>query len=122
MEEAIGNETERLLNCPFCGGEDIRERFENSESYIECLQCGATMPGYNGVDSRVAWNRRAAGWVPVEERLPRESEIVLMFDGDQVLGGRHYHGHWYHQGMNYPAFTPATHWTPLPEPPEAGEE
>jgi hypothetical protein len=56
-------------------------------------------------------NRRAAGWIPVEERLPKKGECLVVSDGTvypaSVIFGED--------------FKHCTHWMPLPEPPESRE-
>ena len=54
-------------------------------------------------------NRRVAGWIPVEERLPEKGEcLVASADGTvhpaSVIFGKD--------------FKDCTHWMPMPEPPE----
>lgn len=51
----------------------------------------------------------AARWIPVEERLPEEGEVVLLYyggDTDPIAVGK------------YLGLGGVTHWMPLPEPPE----
>ena len=51
----------------------------------------------------------AARWIPVEERLPEEGQVVLLYyggDTDPIAVGK------------YLGLGGVTHWMPLPEPPE----
>jgi Lar family restriction alleviation protein len=122
----MAEETGGLKPCPFCGSDDIDQMFESSD--IECLQCMATMPSSPWLEragvsdtAAAAWNRREAGWVPVKERLPRQGERVLISNGDEVLCGRWFDGHWREQGQAFSTDLSVTHWMPLPEPPEVGK-
>lgn len=50
-------------------------------------------------------------WISVEERLPSEGVLVIVWDGkyyDIVLMGEH----------NFHTEENVTHWMPLPEPPK----
>lgn len=52
---------------------------------------------------------RLARWIPVEERLPEEGEVVLLYyggDTDPIAVGK------------YLGLGGVTHWMPLAEPPE----
>jgi len=73
----------------------------------------------DGNDDKAAWNRRASGWISVEERLPEDGGLVL------VHGGCAYckNGEWMSvmdEGYRRPQtiLWTVTHWMPLPEPPE----
>ena len=69
-----------------------------------------------------AWNRRADGWTPVEDRLPEERGYFLChwagarleFDAHAVLFYEGGDGGWHDaEGIYYNP----THWQPLPDPP-----
>jgi Lar family restriction alleviation protein len=109
-----------LKPCPFCGSEDIQRIFESGD--IQCSWCGGTMSKEDGFDVLADWNRRASGWISVEDELPPESMRVIVFDGDEVFSGRLFHGAWFAQGSPFPENGSITHWMPLPEPPEAKGE
>lgn len=85
----------KILSCPFCGGNGelldngyehpvIDENgayvdmdiFEGDTFWIECEKCGAMMTGADTPEKAIEeWNKRTgSGWIPVEERLPEESE------------------------------------------------
>ena len=117
-----------LKPCPFCGGEadsPVATAFTRDgtgyEFYVQCDKCCAKADFfYNTPDeATAAWNRRASGWVSVEERLP-EIGMPVLVDGGIA--------HWNHpdcwfshmEGNPKPVIQWAvTHWQPLPEPPEA---
>ena len=62
------------------------------------------------------------GWISVKERLPKEFDQALVYDGDKhyPIGICHKgeSGIW-HSDMAY-GMGIITHWMPLPEPPEEG--
>lgn len=62
------------------------------------------------------------GWISVKERLPKDFDQALVYDGDKCypIGICHKgeSGIWY-SDMAYGMGT-ITHWMPLPEPPEEG--
>lgn len=64
------------------------------------------------------------GWISVKERLPKDFDQALVYDGDKhyPIGICHKgeSGIW-HSDMAYGMGT-ITHWMPLPEPPEEGSE
>lgn len=64
--------TERLRNCPFCGGEAQMHTFRTystetrgmeSRYYVCCRGCGIEQLNYRSEkEAREAWNRRADGY------------------------------------------------------------
>lgn len=75
---------------------------------------------YGGGDEAVeAAKKLAPEWIPVSERLPNEGEPVLAFC--PMIGTQVAHvteeGAWYWGTSGCLGYT-ATHWMPLPEPPE----
>lgn len=95
---------EKLLPCPFCGGEvklmaiagepypptyevDIANITVESDDicYVHCPTCGANWHIELRIDAFplktiAAWNRRAEPhWIPVTERLPDSGERVLVY-------------------------------------------
>lgn len=72
---------QELKRCPFCGGESVllnssREIPEESAVFwVYCKNCSATSMTYDKREEAIeCWNTRTPGWIPVEERLPKESE------------------------------------------------
>lgn len=103
--------TDKLLSCPFCG-EEPRQSRVGVKHIVFCLSCSTQTPSfYEEEEAIAAWNRRAAGWIPVEERLPEKGECLVVSDGTvypaSVIFGED--------------FKHCTHWMPLPEPPESRE-
>lgn len=96
----------------------------------ECIAC-SYLDGYEILKSVPAVNR----WIPCSERLPEVDVPVLTYDGKYVMVERHIEwidadgeelkGEWWIDGIegdNYYCVGlrdgAATHWMPLPEPPE----
>ena len=53
---------QKLLNCPFCGGEAILESNKLRYGTIYsayCQKCGAEITGFSEHEAVAAWNRRA---------------------------------------------------------------
>lgn len=72
---------------------------------------------------------QAMRWIPVEERLPEESDgMVLFTNGKAVTSG--YRNHMFRMSGEEGIYAPAirkgggymrvTHWMPLPQPPKEG--
>lgn len=60
-------------------------------------------------------------WIPVTERLPKNYEAVLTFDGRSIHIMAHHHDFKDPFGIvkgNFMGYAPVTHWIPLPEPPK----
>lgn len=58
----------------------------------------------------------APQWIPVTERLPEDTDDVLVYT-NKVTKARYGCDGWHGQGGRW---TNVTHWMPLPEPPEDG--
>ena len=118
-----------LLPCPFCGGESVvySVDFRN----VRCNNCWCrTEPG-DADKATAEWNRRAdlrresaategAGWVSVEERLPKSEDAVLVCAGNhvKVIEIAHLDGKdWRLFDERGNALHFVTHWMPLPAPP-----
>lgn len=87
-----------LKSCPHCNGNGrivSVSGFKSDRYRAVCEECGASTRECETEQEAVsAWNRRADGWIPVDERLPEKSGEYICF------------------------------WQPLPEPPkgEQGEK
>ena len=130
-----------LNPCPYCGGEArIIDGPDGLHSSAMCRNsgCGERIrPRRTTADAIAAWNRRASGWISVEERLPEKNLLVLAW----YEGTTQHHGsiwrrygfgfavHWGDNGWDDRLMREAeekldadtlviTHWQPLPEPPE----
>ena len=74
-----------LKTCPFCGGEANCNNMGLEDHngvplwWVVCLTCKVSTCGHaTEEDAIAAWNRRAAGWIPVSERLPKVGMPVLV--------------------------------------------
>ena len=59
--EAAERLTERgeLLECPGCGGNDLKEHYVCGDHFVACKACGWTGPMKNSpTEARLAWNTR----------------------------------------------------------------
>lgn len=96
-----------LKLCPFCGSTAAPVVFDMADDEADpapirgldvTVVCAIHADGCGGAagyqrgeeDAIVAWNRRASGWVGVEERLPKYGEPVLVWQqGEHGSGGFH---------------------------------
>ena len=110
-----------LKPCPFCGGEATAI---DGSKQVWCSDCYADGPFTE--EHIAAWNRRASGWVSVEERLPEKAkwsgDRVLVYTEEGYIHTGLYEGEaatdddpWWDK-FNDSGYV--THWMPLPEPPE----
>lgn len=141
--------TKQLKPCPFCGGEavvKINRGFNRTifDVFVYCEKCGASTCTYVLKETAIkAWNQRAdedtgltphkveqlkenQRWIPVEERLPKEDDLVLVavngiynhitFRDAIELGEFCSDGTWFIDG--YPDWDNPNivAWMPLPEP------
>lgn len=72
----------KLKPCPFCGSADIEYKelsnpFSGDVSWdrvhylVCCRRCGAVIQAKSYEETIAKWNRRASGWISVEEHLPK---------------------------------------------------
>lgn len=116
---------EALLPCPFCGGK-AQGASGSSSIWIRCTNCGAC--GEEGMESEdaviAAWNRRtpapatASQWLPISS-APKDRMICLYAAPKYDLPGFLTAGMWHESGgWCVDELREATHWVPLPPPPE----
>lgn len=114
-----------LKRCPFCGGEAKAYSIlcDGLKHIVSCQGCLVETPLHDTREDLTAtWNRRADGWIAVEDGLPemRTDVWVHYRDGGIEIGCcRLFHGRprWFVGFTIFPEGT-VTHWMPLPEPPE----
>jgi hypothetical protein len=139
--------SETPLRCPFCNGE-ARVDFAGTCYHVRCAGCLAKSPNQGTVpDAVAAWNRRAGGWVRVEDGLPplnTDGEFLLMSRDEEItIGYRRQCSCYYRAASGRRADDPpcplcqgaadnpyefvnrggvcargVTHWRPLPEGPK----
>lgn len=76
-----------MLPCPFCGCKDVTVIQEvnwiagkNRDQHVRCDDCGAVGPNFKSVeavDTRQAWNKRAAGVVAVTMSTPLTALLAI---------------------------------------------
>jgi len=124
-----------LKRCPFCGGKP-----DFYIDYLQCTNCLATMPYKYGLShdngKKLAinsWNKRENSWVSVDDRLPecigkhKFSKIVWCLDAFGKMGFGIYqkelrHEGWFTGGGVGENSVKITHWMPLPELLEKGDD
>jgi|GEM_PF-2745939 len=74
----------KIKKCPFCGGKDFSKygKFvadkKKRDVHVHCHGCGACGPVEGTEQDAVeAWNKRADGWVHVDDALPEEGKAYL---------------------------------------------
>lgn len=107
-----------LKPCPFCGGEANVDKQEE-DFLVECEPCQVSRLGWT--DSRpeaiAAWNRRADGWVSVDERLPEGVGTYLVSYADGLVSITSWlDGSWMMHRQDQSHLKPR-HWMALPESP-----
>lgn len=114
-----------LLPCPFCGSDNVtivKSKIIDGLFSAGCIKCNVTTAFYvNEKFAAEAWNTRASGWIPCDERMPDDNVDVLVYD-DCILiasynSNEKYTSGWMESFECYP-LTNVTHWMPLPPMPE----
>ncbi|MBJ9110076.1 Lar family restriction alleviation protein [Citrobacter sp. FDAARGOS_156] len=132
-----------LMPCPFCGGKAHQLTIEQDNDphfggdVITCTECGASSHVEFGFKENLksAWNSRATmlqagnspvspdGWIPVRERMPDETQPVIVVSDGGVVQRTVYQfceGVWIDWYEQYDEVAPDafTHWMPLPAAPK----
>ena len=127
---------DELKACPFCGSSNIQPAPLSDYEWYRCNDCDAlsgrggaigwnSRPLEDALQAEIARLREAQRWIPVSERLPEDMTEVLVLHGLCVTTAKYYHycgllskHGWYQiDGMKL-GVSWATHWMPLPEPPQ----
>ena len=113
-----------LKPCPFCGGTKICTEKGINLNY--CDNCSAesnvehwnTRPIEDALQARIAELEAQQRWIPVEERLPEDSDWVLgLYNGYRVTSPIYYDVEYGWVRVETPDY-----WMPLPNPPEVNNE
>lgn len=112
-----------LLPCPFCGSSRVKFYRLTGMYEAACSDCRCT----TGIEctkeaAAAAWNTRASGWIPCEERMPDAPGIhVMVTDGVHIMESLYevIDGEilWLDNSLDL-RFGKVTHWMPLPEMPK----
>jgi len=128
--------SEELRPCPFCGKEphidanyflygcrnkDCIADSTNYEPTIGFFEDWNTRPIEDALQARIAELEAAQCWTPVSEGLPElDQDVFAVVDGELDRG--HFYQQWdgevFFSSDEKGAMMVATHWMPLPEPPE----
>ena len=122
-----------LLPCPFCGHDD--PELHEPSNVVLCMNSSCALWAVTPAIPLEQWNNRAAPsqWVSVEDRLPDDMEDCLVyvpcFVGEHDFGSQieamysKHHGFlaWDPEADDYCISLNASHWMPLPTPPEVSE-
>lgn len=115
-----------LKPCPFCGG---RAEWKQGHyaGYVMCLSCEVMGPNIDKAEAIAAWNRRpdapsAGEWMPIET-APKDTDVLLycpclgVANPERIELARAVMTHGRDTGWSFHSW--ATHWRPLPAPPQA---
>ena len=119
-----------LLPCPHCGGK-AKIKPAGFYLHIECCECQSRGKPFNTDTSDftynakeeaiAAWNTRIDRWIPVSERLPEKSKIVLVCCIDQIVSTGYFDGEWEIFGKRLSRRHPSVdvaYWKPITLPGE----
>ena len=126
-----------LKPCPFCGSEQPQDSKDDGNVPYEfgmsrsCNSCSAavnlgwnTRPIEDALNARIAELEAERRWIPVSEGLPElDQDVFAVVDGELDRG--HFYQQWdgevFFSSNEKGAMMVATHWMPLPTPPEVQE-
>lgn len=123
-----------LKPCPCCGEKYIQSfpPIKGYGWYVECIECYLSIfrctdpPIHSQEAAEEAWNTRSDGWISVEDRLPVDNKIVLVYceyadmtmGFDEVENGEWIGAKTWAELLPSSEVCTPTHWQPLPEAPK----
>lgn len=110
-------DTKELLDRLRCPGIDACPL---QDTRTTCTECQKTVK--KEAAEVIEKLSNGAGWISVEERLPKDDSYVLAYlrigEEGRIYAASYAKGVWWDCIFNTPATKTTTHWMPLPEPPE----
>lgn len=130
-----GGPTEDCGKCPFCKTENLTHEQAEQLGEDKRTSCDVDRVGMAAADrlandqthiaalqKEIEKLRSGRRWIPVTERLPGNGERVLAYCKDRVIHDVKWswpQNAWFDKVTGHEYFESfATHWMPLPEPPE----
>ena len=101
--------------------EELEDIENNPIKPFVAIRIGGYLRNYKYHEYRIAELEASQRWIPVSERLPElDQDVLAIVEGDIVTG--HFYQQWdgeiYFSSDDEGAMMVATHWMPLPQPPE----
>lgn len=108
-----------LKPCPFCGGVNLTEGYDDGIAWISCV-CGAAGPNVHKRqdDDAPTWNTRAGGWQAIETAPKNWYVLVAWQDSVTIAKFDIAYDVWVGIFGTIKYGDAPTHWQLLPVPPE----